>query len=447
MQFTPITAIQLIDRQRREIKTKHIEELKSSIRSKGLLHPIVLSSRFTENGEPVLALLAGECRLRSMRELHEEGLEFCCNGKAVPRHQVPFTLVGDLSADAIMEAELEENVFRLPLTWQEESEARAKIHFARKAKNPEQTYSDTAKEIAAKTENSVSTERDTIQRSVALYEARDNPRLAKARTAKEAYAILLKEVEAKAKAALAIAVAGETPDCLVKHGDAFTLIRSVGSGTISSIICDPPYGIRADEQGKDAKHYYEDAPDYALEFCRMVLEQGFRITKPRAVLFMFCDIEHFITLRSAAQRMGWSTWRTPILWRKGDTGSAPWGRAGFIRTYECILFAVKGQQELVSTGGPDVMDFSRVQHSERVHAAEKPVALLRHLISISMLPGETVFDPCCGSGNIITAARQMHASIVAFERDETYFSEAVQKVTAPLEEVPKPANQIDLEDL
>lgn len=450
MQHTAhISTIKLIDRQRKEIKPKHIAELKASIISKGLLHPIVVSRREID-GQEALVLLAGECRLRSMKELHEEGLRFSCNGAVLPLNEIPYTLVGDLSADDIMEAELEENLFRLPLTWQEEAEARAKIHYSRQAKNPTQTISETATEIAPKSGNTVETERNNVQTAIKLFENKDNPRLKKARTAKEAARILLDETEAKARAQLAKIAATEQTSHSVKNGDAFELIKEVPDGTVSTIIFDPPYGINADQQGKDAKHYYEDAPDYAIQFCMMMLEQGFRITKPRAIMFMFCDIEHFTQLRSAAQRMGWSVWRTPIIWRKGDTGSAPWGRAGFVRTYEILLFAVKGQKELVSPGGPDIITCARVARNERVHAAEKPVDLLRRLVSISTLPGEVIFDPCCGSGNIILAARHYHANVIAFEKDETYFAEAIQKVTSELVPLPpeeEPDKTVELEDL
>lgn len=450
MQATiPLKAISLIDRQRKDVKPKHIAELKASILSKGLLHPVVISHREVE-GKDSMVLLAGECRLRAMTELHEEGLAFNCNGGTIPRFEIPYTLVSDLSADDIMEAELEENLFRLPLTWQEEAEAKAKIHYARQAKNPSQTYAATAVEIADKTGNTVASERNNIQQAVKLFENKDNPRLKKARSAKEAARILLDEAEAKARAQLATVAAAEQKDLSVQQGDAFELMKTVPSGTVSTIFFDPPYGINAHQQGKDAKHFYEDDPDYAVKFCNMMFAEGFRVTKPRAIMFMFCDIEHFILLRSSAQRMGWSTWRTPIIWYKGDTGSAPWGRAGFIRTYEVMLFAVKGQKELILPGGPDVIGFSRVKRNERVHAAEKPVDLLRQLLSISTLPGEVVLDPCCGSGNIITAARYIQANIIAFEKDPTYYAEAIQKVTSdlaplPPEEEPKP--EMSLEEI
>lgn len=446
---TPIKSISLIDRQRKDIKPKHIGELKSSILSKGLLHPVVLSRRDVD-GVETLVLLAGECRLRSMTELHEEGLSFNCNGSPVPRFEIPYTLVSDLSADDIMEAELEENLFRLPLTWQEEAEAKAKIHYARQAKNPAQTKTQTALEIATKTGAAPSTEVKELNNAIKLFENRDNPRLKKARSANEGMKILLQEQETKALAQLAIVAAKEVKDLSVRQGDAFELMKTVPDGTVSTIFFDPPYGINAHQQGKDAKHFYEDDPDYAVKFCNMMFAEGFRVTKPRAIMFMFCDIEHFVLLRSSAQRMGWSTWRTPIIWYKGDTGSAPWGRAGFIRTYEVMLFAVKGQKELIQPGGSDVINFSRVRRNERVHAAEKPVDLLRKLLSISTLPGETVLDPCCGSGNIVTAARYVQANIIAFEKDPTYFAEAIQKVTSDLAPLPpeeEPQPEMSLEEI
>lgn len=440
------------DRQRKEISPAHIADLKRSILTKGLMHPVVGSWRVKADGiTQEVVLIAGECRTRAMLELHEEGIDFCYNGVKVAPGRTPITYLQDLSVDDIMEAELEENIFRLALTWQEETEAKAKIHLARKNKNSTQTQMATAREIASKTGNKPDTERISLQQALLIQEHKNNPDLAprikKARSSAEAVRIILDDAEAKMKAKLAIQAEKTDASVRIQNGDALELIKTLPADLIDTIITDPPYGISADQQGKDAKHYYDDSADYALNFCKTIISEGFRITKNRAILFMFCDVEHFTTLRDYAQQHAWTTWRTPLIWTKGFQGSAPWGRAGFVRTYETILFAVKGRKELTSPGGPDVFDFSRVARGERVHAAEKPVELLSFLLERSTLAGEIIFDPCCGSGNIILAARKHKCDIVTFEKDPSYYAEAVQKTTIDLTETKTTSLAPLLEDI
>jgi DNA modification methylase len=41
----------------------------------------------------------------------------------------------------------------------------------------------------------------------------------------------------------------------------------------------------------------------------------------------------------------------------------------------------------------------------KLHAAQKPVELIRELIALSFFPGEHILDPCAGSGTIFRAAK------------------------------------------
>ena len=159
--------------------------------------------------------------------------------------------------------------------------------------------------------------------------------------------------------------------------------------------------------------------------------EGFRVTKPMANLWMFCDIDMFFTLRDMCKRAGWSPFRTPVIWRKSmSEGMAPWQSKGPRRTYELLLYATKGQRGLI-TSPVDILDFSRVSRSERVHAAEKPVDLLRLLIECSTLPGDFVLDPCCGSGSSLVAARLARRAGLGIELDDTFYNTAMSVVHSP----------------
>ena len=132
--------------------------------------------------------------------------------------------------------------------------------------------------------------------------------------------------------------------------------------------------------------------------------------------------------------MAWSVWRTPLIWHKGaEGGNAPWGRGGFIRTYEVLLFSTKGGQELRNPGGSDVFTFSRITRGAKRHAAEKPIELLSHLVALSCLPGAALLDPCAGSGSIIRAANNHRVSVTAVEKDESYYAEADARAKEEIE--------------
>lgn len=422
MQLTPIDQITIKDRQRKEFAPKALAELKSSIAAHGLIHAIVIN--------PERVLIAGERRLRAIIELHQEGIPITHNGQAIPSDQIPFTILNSTDDTSRAEVEYAENIYRVDLSWQERTEALKNLHDLRREQNPGQTLTDTATEIVDATgKSTVGHTQAQLAEALIVAEYLDDPEVKRARSSAEAYKIVLDRAETKIKAEAVKNTPTTKPS---QHklilGDCLEEMKKLPPSTFDTIIVDPPYGMNADKMGKGEYHLYDDSPDTALTICKSIIREGFRLTKPKALLFLFCDIDHFVDLRTYAAQQAWSCWRQPLIWRKGVDGHSPWGRGGFIRTTELILFASKGQKELIYPGGPDVLDFKRVGRGERRHSAEKPVPLLRHLIKLSTLPGQTVFDPCAGSGASLEAASLERVKAVAIEKEENYYNECLTRL-------------------
>ena len=97
-----------------------LTELMTSIGSHGLLQPLVV--RYDEKGKA--SLVAGERRLRAIQDLWGIGGTFRkCDNSEVDEGLIPVVSLGELSALAAFEAELEENIRRADLTFQEEAVA------------------------------------------------------------------------------------------------------------------------------------------------------------------------------------------------------------------------------------------------------------------------------------------------------------------------------------
>ncbi len=72
--------------------------------------------------------------------------------------------------------------------------------------------------------------------------------------------------------------------------------------------------------------------------------------------------------------------------------------------YEFILFFEKGKRKLNNLGEPDVLYHKRIRNG---YPTEKPVPLIKTLVSQSSLPGERVVDPFFGSGAVAVAAKEL----------------------------------------
>jgi len=437
MRLAKLNEITIPDRQRKDKPVSelgaHIRELKTSILSKGLMHAPLLHN--SPNG---LNLIAGECRLTSMRELHEEGHTFTYDGQPVPAGEIPYSLIGDLSLADLAEAELEENVLRAQLEWIDHSEARVLVHKLRqsqaeKAGLPEPTLSSTAEHLAEKSGKSPGAERITLMRAMDVSEHKENPRVKAAKSLREAHRIVL-DMQASSFRAKLHSLNPTRTDHTLLLGDCKEVLKSLPAGGFDLILTDPPYGIGADQMKKTSKHFYDDSAEAALEVSKFIISEGFRLLKPRGHILMFTDFDIFKELRDHGARQGYSIWRTPVIWHKGDEGHSPLGRGGFVRTYEIFLCLIKGQKEF-KAATPDVKSFKRAARSDRVHAAEKPIELLSHLISLTCEPGDSILDPTCGSGPIFEAATSQKVRATGVEIDPEYHALAAARLAGELEEV------------
>jgi len=448
--YAIVSSIEIRTRQR-EIDKDIVSQLKASILSKGLMHPPVIG--WEDEAHPFL--VAGMHRLTAITELHREAKAFFCSGSEVPNGLTPFTSLTDLSPADLLEAELEENVIRSELPWQDKARALAAIHELRTKENPAQTFKQTATELALKMgkERPSGQLRTEVRNATLLAANLHRPSVSKARNATEALGILLKEENAALEAEMikrrhTSATAVVSPITVV-HGDLRDILPTLPPGTFDLIIADLPYGIGADSGGFRSRtvehHNYDDSPQNAQALLQEVIASGFRVCKPRANLFIFGDIDLFPFFKKAAASMGWKPFRTPVIWRKSESeGLAPWGREGFRRTYELIFFATKGERGLLQSP-VDILDEKRVGRHVRRYGPEKPVALIEQLIEAATMPNDYILDPCCGAGSTLAAARHLrrrclgielelapyNLAVVAAERDEA----ESQTEESPIEEI------------
>ena len=64
----------------------------------------------------------------------------------------------------------------------------------------------------------------------------------------------------------------------------------------------------------------------------------------------------------------------------------------------------------------------------RIHPTQKPVNLLKHLITIFTDPGDVLIDPCCGSGSTLYAARELGRSSFGFEVSRDFYTKAKEQM-------------------
>lgn len=419
------------DRQRQEHDEEKLQELIASIQGpQGLMHPPVTR----QNAEGRIVLVAGERRLRACREIAELGGRIVYGGEACMPGHIPVNDIGELTPLEAEEAELEENLRRVDLTWQEQASAEAKLVALRgkqaaAAGRPVPSTLDIAKEL-----NPDASQYDghAVAQSVLLARNLHRPEVAGAKSVKEAVKALKRteENERNAKVADALGKDFLGSKHRVVNWDCFEWMAQQAGGEFDVICTDPPYGMGADEFGDSGggtagEHFYSDSSGIVEEIITVLPKELHRLTKADAHAYIFCDIDWFHAWRAAMADAGWKVFRTPLIWHKPGAFRAPWPQQGPQRKYECILYAVKGGL-LCTSLAPDVVTVN--PDANLGHNAQKPVALYKDLLKRSVRPGMKVFDPFCGTGPVFPAAHELSAIAVGVEKDAAAYGIAAKRI-------------------
>ena len=410
-------------RQRRFFDGAKIIELANSIQSLGLLQPLVVSS----SGQ----LVAGERRLRAIRHLSTLGISISCGQAVFPPGEVPCIHLMESTPLATWEAELDENIRREDLTWQEKAAAAEALHSLRTAQDASHSVADTAMELHKRVDGSFHTgTRDAILVSRHL----EDKEVSSAPTLKDAIKVLKKREEKARLTKLSANVNVKTLSSL--HSLHLGDFRHVDlpSNSIDVILTDPPYGMGAEgfHDGGGAVevlHQYEDSGGEAWEdMMESFAAWSWRVTKEQAHAYIFCDIDKFAFLRGLLTTTGWWVHRTPLVYAKSHASSrrVPWPEHGPRRSYELVLYAVKGKKR-VNCIKSDV--FGPYSTDENLgHAAQKPVELYTDLLTRSVAAGDTVVDPFCGTGTIFPAAQECRVRAIGIELDPSFHGMAVERL-------------------
>lgn len=416
-------------RQRRLFVADTLHEFGDRIAKTQLQHAIVLRAE-----GPDFVLVSGERRLRAITDLADLGTQIKYDGELVPLGFIPYTLLSDLEPLAAEEAELDENLHRENLTWQEKAAAVSRLQSLRAKQavrdgTPPPTTADIALEVRG---SGKGFHQETTRKELLVARHLDNPEVAGAKNVDEAFKFLKKAEEKEKNRELGEKI-GKTFTASAHEAlneDSLAWMRGAIAGQFDVILTDPPYGMGADEFGDSGglaagAHGYKDTPEHALECYKTLAVEGFRLAKSEAHLYAFCDIDLFLALKMLFTEAGWRVFRTPLIWHKPGGMRAPWPEHGPQRKYETILYAVKGDRRVTKMAA-DLFAFQ--PDSNLGHAAQKPVALYRELLVRSVHPGDSVLDPFMGSGPIFEAAHDLKCKATGLEMDQAAYGIAIKRL-------------------
>ena len=401
------------ERQRRLVSD--IDKLAISIQKYGLLHPIVVNRKD-------MSLVAGFRRL-----------EAC---KLIKWEEIDVTFKDQLSELEKKEIELEENIQRQELSWQEQCDSKKELDEIKKriygaaVFNPEEGWGleDTAQALG---ESYALTKRDILlsRAMEVMPELRkcknksDAVKLLKSERSKMVREELIRRAEEKLK--------GETREKLIKviHGDCLVVMKEIESESFDMAISDPPFGVELDTMafGKSYEKYRDKKEDMYRLYRESIPEIA-RILKANSHFYQFFPIGEDVSWYYQELKKSFDFVDSiPLVWVKNKGGFTVDARFRYQPRYQPIFFCSKGRRMLkMGSENGNVLTFNVAM--EKLHPAEAPSELMEVLIEQSSLVGESVLDPFCGSGAVLVAAKRLRRRATGIELNEEYVSIIKSKI-------------------
>lgn len=398
---------EIIVEDRLRVDLGDIDELANSIREFGIIQPIVLARQGNK-------LVAGGRRYAALSRLGIKELE----------HGVHYIWNYETDGLRLKAIELEENIRRKDLSWQEIVNGKAQllktmqaIHGVPSGGRPKvgETGGFGVAKLAAMLGESVGAVSQDLSVAAALAQF---PTLAGAETKGNA---LTQLKILGAVASMTVSNKASPPNVL---GRTWTLCEydfkqnKLGNEMADLIWTDLPYGADVDKMSAHSATSqlasFDDTRLGVLSLLEDIAKESYRVLKnDRFAVFCFGFIT-YTDLVLELQRAGFSVNPVPCIWGKNTkSGENPTTR--YCNSYEPLLIAAKGNPVFIRPGQSNLVTIP--VDTGKFQAVQKPVPLVERFLLDMCTTGATIVDWCAGTGTTGVAAHRLGMKSILFEKD------------------------------
>jgi ParB/RepB/Spo0J family partition protein len=407
-----------------------ILELAESLKTIGLIHPIVVdeikySYEDALRGKSKYRLIAGERRLRA--------------AIMAGWTEIEVTLKSDMTDSDAKEMELEENIRRQDITWEEQCEALRQIHELKQSKHGIPSRSkegwgikQTAQLIGA-SDGVVSQDIKLAKQLNEHPELRRKVRkLNKASARKLVDQVLAAQGLRKVMKERGVNIGFNLENMPCEKG----LKLRIPDNSIHCLITDPPFALdKISKVGSGTAdkglHYNTTGTNVSTEadltkIYNIIIPELYKKLVVGGHFYIFLGFGWYTRLVSLLRKSSFIVDDQPIIWDKMRT-TLPARGCHYTSCYEAILFGYKPpQKRVLFKPTANILHVPALPNQGRVHPMQKPFDLIKIMVENSTSPGETILDCFAGSGSTLHAAQKLQRCSRGFELDEGNYLRALE---------------------
>ena len=212
------------------------------------------------------------------------------------------------------------------------------------------------------------------------------------------------------------------------HGDCMEIVSTLEDGSIDIILVDPSYSYPTNQFRPEARVAQRTFGEFSTHryFFKQYIAECRRVLKSDGDLFIFCDETFYAVLYPLLYENFYQT--KMVVWNKKRIGMGGIWR----RQFELIIHSYL-QPKKERSGDSDIIDDDIVEckpvpSKERLHFSEKPVELLKKLITKTGKKSGVVMDTFMGSGSTQQAAKELGFDFIGVELSEQQFAIAERRI-------------------
>lgn len=237
--------------------------------------------------------------------------------------------------------------------------------------------------------------------------------------------------------------------------DNFQNFKRYGIPKAQLVIADIPYNLGANAYGSNPMWYVDgdnkkgeskfagkaffntdhnfNIAEY-FHFCNRLLKKEPKEKGKAPCMIVFCSFEQMPMVIQYAEKHGFKK-HIPLIFIKNFSAQVLKANMRVVGATEYALVLYREKLPKFNNNGKMIFNWFNwvkdIKTYPKIHPTQKPVNLLKQLITIFADPSDVVIDPVAGSGTTLRAAMELGRNSYGFELSKEFYNKAKTEMLKP----------------